>query len=55
MGVVDMWVGVADSAMGCGRSNSIGSTLAADDVGVWPSDEEAWPEDATFLLLELGC
>ena len=54
MGVVDMWVGVADSAMGCGRSTSIDSTpsillLATED------DEGVWPDDAAFLLLELGC
>jgi hypothetical protein len=54
-------VGVADSAMGCGRSTSIDSTpsflllATEDDEGAWPSDEEVWPEDVAFLLLELGC
>ena len=59
MGVVDKWVGVADSAMGCGRSTSIDSMLifldgSLLDEETWPTEEEVWPEDATFLLLVLG-
>lgn len=61
MDVVDMWVGVADSAMGCGRSTSIDSTpsflnglllATEDDEGAGPNDGDMWP---TLLLLELGC
>ena len=61
MGVVNMWVGVANSAIGCGRSISIDSTssflneslfVTEDNKGAGPDDAEM---RAAFLLLELGC
>ena len=61
MGVVTIWVGVADSAMGCGRSTSIDSTSSFLNELVFATEDNkgAGPDDvemrAVFLLLELGC
>ena len=56
-----MWVDVADSAMGCGRSTSIDSTSSFlnESLVATEDNEGAGPDAAemraAFLLLELGC